>query len=258
MAWYQLDPLDNDLAFFFQNLITGIARQLPDFETEILNIVKRSPDLAKESRRIAAMMASTLSATIKDELVLIIDDYHTINEIAIHIFIENLLEYLPDKVHMVLASRTKPPFSLTRLKLSGLVKEISPEELRFTRDEIAVFLQIESSKPVFDQLVSLVDEKTTGWPAALRLASLSMESTSSLNLTDIYKKPLNNTELYRYLATEVMDSMTEEMSHFLCELSMFEFFTVKICDIFWEQGGFHSSFGYDRAHESLFYYSRGR
>jgi LuxR family transcriptional regulator, maltose regulon positive regulatory protein len=238
VTWYQLDPLDNDLAFFFQNLITGIARQLPDFEPEILSIVKRSPDLAKEARRIAAMMASVLSAAIKDELLLIIDDYHTINEMAIHVFIENLLEYLPDKVHMVLAGRTKPPFSLTRLKLSGLVKEISPEELRFTRDEIADFLQIESGEPILDQLVSLVDEKTAGWPAALRLASLSMASTNTLNLTDIYKKPLNNTELYRYLATEVMDSITEEMSHFLCELSVFEFFTVKICDLFWEQGNF--------------------
>lgn len=232
IVWYQLDPLDNDLAFFFQNITAVIAKQLPGFEPEILNLVERSPDLSRETRRIAALMSNILSATLDDEFVLIIDDYHSINEPAIDSFMESLLEYLPDKVHIVLAGRTKPAFNLNRLRLSGLVKELGPEELRFNHEEVSAFLQGESCEPVLDKLVTLLEEKTAGWPAALRLASLSMESTITQKGINCYRKLLNNLELYKYLATEVMEGMTDEIADFLYRISIFDFFTVKICDLF--------------------------
>lgn len=234
VVWYQVDPLDNDLAFFLQNLLAGITKKIPGIEPEIMNLVERNPDLTKENRRIAAVMSNYLAAALDNELLLILDDYHTINEPAVDSFMENLLEYLPEKVHVVVAGRTKPSFNLNRLKLSGLMKEIGPEELRFNHEEISAFLQGESCETVSDNMVSQLIEKTAGWPAALRLVSISMDTASKQEETLRNQKSLNNIDLYRYLATEVLEGMPDELIEFLSGISVFDFFTVNICNLFLE------------------------
>ncbi len=234
VIWYQLDPIDNDPAFFFHNFIAGIAAQLPNFEPEILNLVERNLDLSKETRRIAAVMSNILTTILNKKLVFIIDDYHTITEPTIHSFMGHLLEYLPENVHLIIASRTKPSLNLNRLKLSGLVKEIGPDELSFNHQEICEFIKSISNAPVHYKLATFLEERTAGWPAALRLASLSMETPGVQKETIRHQKPLNNKELYRYLATEVIEDMAKELTDFLIRISVLDFFTVKICNLFLE------------------------
>lgn len=70
VTWYQLDHFDNDLALFVHQLTAGIARRLPEFGAEILEIVEQSPDLVKEMRRITAAVINSLAASLEQGLLL--------------------------------------------------------------------------------------------------------------------------------------------------------------------------------------------
>ena len=108
VCWYHLDRFDNDLALFVQHLTAGITRQLPGFGAEVTELVEQSRDLPGEMRRLIAAMVNGLSASLEDGLILIIDDYHSIREPSVHMFMDSFLEYLPERVHVVLCSRTVP------------------------------------------------------------------------------------------------------------------------------------------------------
>jgi LuxR family maltose regulon positive regulatory protein len=151
VVWYQLDHFDNDLAVFIQHLLVGIDRHLPGFSTEIMGMIDtRDPE--KDLRRITAAIVNGLTTALSEEMILVIDDYHTIEEdAAVHGFMDVLLDYLPDPVHLILASRTIPPLHLGRLKVAGLMEEINMVDLRFSQEEIGGFLNAEKNEPVSSQ-----------------------------------------------------------------------------------------------------------
>ena len=48
--------------------------------------------------------------------VLVLDDYHVINNLAIHRQISFLLEHLPSRIHLVLITREDPLITVSRLR----------------------------------------------------------------------------------------------------------------------------------------------
>ena len=53
--------------------------------------------------------------TLADDAILVLDDYHVIDAPAIHQAMSLLLDHLPPRVHLVIATRTEPPLPLARL-----------------------------------------------------------------------------------------------------------------------------------------------
>ena len=51
-----------------------------------------------------------------------------------------LLDHLPPRLHVVIASRTDPALPLARWRARGELAEIRAAELRFTADEAAAYL----------------------------------------------------------------------------------------------------------------------
>ncbi len=231
VTWYQLDQFDNDLTLFVHHLTAGISRRLPEFGAEILEFIEQSPDLTKEMRRVTAAVVNSLSASLEQGLLLILDDYHTIEEPSVHRFMELLLEYLPENVHLILSGRTVPPLPLVKLKLAGLVLELELDELKFNRNEIAQMLVAESSEPVSGEFVTLLEEETDGWPAALRLAGASLEGLKARWRSAAGRALPQRKEIYRYLADEVMRMIPEVLQHFVLYTSVLDLITPQICDL---------------------------
>ena len=72
--------------------------------------------------------------------MLVLDDYHVIGAHEIHGGMGFLLEHLPPRLHVVIASRADPPLPLARLRARGELAEIRAADLRFTPDEAAAYL----------------------------------------------------------------------------------------------------------------------
>ena len=56
-----------------------------------------------------ALINELAAEPARDQLLLILDDYHLIETPAVHASIGFLLEHLPHGLHLVLASRADPP-----------------------------------------------------------------------------------------------------------------------------------------------------
>src|SRR5439155_8352110 len=78
-------------------------------------------------------------------------------------------------MHLIIASRADPPFSLARWRGDGGLTEIRAADLRFTPEESATYLDGTIGGVLTTQDVATLDQRTEGWIAALQLAALSMQ-----------------------------------------------------------------------------------
>ena len=67
--------------------------------------------------------------------MLVLDDYHVIDEVFADRAITFMLEHLPPQMHLVIATREDPRFPLARLRARGELTEVRAADLRFTPDE---------------------------------------------------------------------------------------------------------------------------
>ena len=85
------------------------------------------------------------------------------------------MEHLPENVHLVISSRTHPPLPLGRLRARGELNEIRTEQLAFSEEEAACLLNEKMGLDIGTDDLSVLFERTEGWPAAIYLAYLSLQ-----------------------------------------------------------------------------------
>lgn len=138
-VWYQLDQYDNDPAVFIQYLIAGIERYFPGFGVETKQLVLQNKN-ESSLRFIVIALINELANLAKHDLTLVLDDYHVIFTPVIHQFIQELLEYLPAGIRLVMISRIPPPLNFSRYHVSGEIVVFDSETLRFTMSEARDFI----------------------------------------------------------------------------------------------------------------------
>lgn len=235
VVWYQLDNFDNDLALFSQYLVAGIEQHYADFGAEITQVLEQSRDVDKDLRRLTTAFVNTLAVNVTKPLLLMLDDYHLITANTVHNFIEQFLDYLPQNVHLMIASRTIPPLQLERLKVAGLLETIDLAALCFRTEEIASFLTTEQQQPTSAEMVAFLEEETGGWPAALRLANFSLPQVK-LRQQQWAKRPLaHRKDIYNYFAAEVLNNLPADLAEFMLATAVLDLITPEICDLFLER-----------------------
>src|ERR687893_723328 len=63
-------------------------------------------------------------STVPDAFVLVLDDYHVIDTRAVDDALAFLLEHLPPRMHLVVATREDPQLPLSRLRARGQLAEL--------------------------------------------------------------------------------------------------------------------------------------
>ena len=107
--------------------------------------------------------------------MLVLDDYHVIDAREVQEGMAFLLDHLPPRLHLVIASRADPALPLARLRARGELVEIRAADLRFTPEEAAAYLNEVMGLALTAQDVAALEGRTEGWIAALQLAALSMQ-----------------------------------------------------------------------------------
>ena len=78
-------------------------------------------------------------------------------------------------MHLVIASRTDPSLPLSRWRSRNQMVEIRENDLRFTLDEVAIFLEEVMGLNLSAENVAALETRTQGWIAGLQLAALAMQ-----------------------------------------------------------------------------------
>ena len=176
-AWLSLDMLDNDTNRFWVSVIAALRTSLPKLGETALALL-HSPQPPSLSTILTNLLNEIVQAG--RELILILDDYHVIEDEAIHDSLLFLLDHLPGSLHLVLATRTDPELPLSRFRVRGQLLEIRSSDLRFTQQEATSFLVQRMGLPLAEEDVAILSERTEGWIAGLQLAALSLRKRQDL------------------------------------------------------------------------------
>ncbi|HMQ51829.1 MAG TPA: AAA family ATPase, partial [Anaerolineae bacterium] len=137
VAWLSLDDSDDDPVRFWTYVVNALQTVQPE-------LGRRTLELLAEPR--PANLETALTLLINDlavsaaPLFLVLDDYHVIDDEAVHASLTFLLDHLPPRLHLVIISRSDPPLPVARLRARNQLSELRTDDLRFTSTEAAAFL----------------------------------------------------------------------------------------------------------------------
>jgi LuxR family maltose regulon positive regulatory protein len=225
-AWLTLDADDNEPHLFLRALIMALQTVLPTLGAPILQVLERP-----EPPPLRALLAALINElTAQDQpLILVLDDYHLITAPAIHQPVTLLLDHLPPKLQVVIATREDPPLPLARWRAQGALIELRASDLRFTPDEAAAFLrEVMGLSLAADAVVSLV-EHTEGWIAGLQLAALALQGHTD---QAAFLAALNSSNRFivDYLVEEVLRGLPAHLQSFLLQTAILDRLCGPLCD----------------------------
>ena len=225
VGWVSLDQDDNDPARFFSYLVAALRNAAPTTGEKAGSLL-HSPQ--PPTRALLTDLVNEAAAVPKD-FAIVLDDYHVIEDEAVHATLAFLLEHLPPQMHLVVASRTDPPLLLSRLLASGDLTRLAASDLRFTPEEAAEFLSEVMGLDLSADDIATLEERTEGWVAALQLAALSMRGREDLSG---FVSAFAGTErhVFDYLAEEVLDRQSDEERTFLLRTSILDRLSAPLCD----------------------------
>ena len=232
-AWLSLDRADNDPASFWAYVIAALRTVASGVGESALALLQapRPPPI----ETVLTVLLNDLGATAGD-IVLVLDDYHVIDARDVQDGMAFLLDHLPPRLHVVIASRADPALPLARWRARGELAEIRAAELRFTPDEAAAYLNEMMGLQLTARDVAALEGRTEGWIAALQLAALSMQGRDDV-AGFIAGFAGDDRYVVDYLAEEVLQRQPDRVQAFLLQTSILGRLSGPLCDAVTGQGG---------------------
>ena len=232
-AWLSLDRADNDPASFWTYVIAALQTVAPGVGESALTLLQ-----APQPPPIETVLTALLNdlGAITGDIVLVLDDYHVVDARDVQDAMAFLLDHLPPRLHVVIASRTDPALPLARWRARGELVEIRAAELRFTPDEAAAYLNEMMGLELTARDVAALEGRTEGWIAALQLAALSMQGRDDV-AGFIAGFAGDDRYVVDYLAEEVLQRQSDRVQAFLLQTSILGRLSGPLCDAVTGQGG---------------------
>ncbi len=225
VAWLSLDSDDNELTQFLTYLSAGLSSINAALGESALTLLQSPQPPPVNS--VLTTLINDLS-TLQSPAALVLDDYHVIHSEAVHQAVMFLLDHLPDQMHLAILTRSDPPLPLARLRARGQLIEIRAEDLRFTYEEVASFLEQVMNLALSPADITTLETRTEGWIAGLQMAALSMQGRADASRF-IQEFSGSHRYILDYLAEEVLNRQPESVQHFLMVTSILERFCAALC-----------------------------
>jgi LuxR family maltose regulon positive regulatory protein len=222
-----LDERDNDPVRFWRYVAGALETAGVDLDTGYLSLLR--PPQPAPIEAVLIRLLNTLSAR-PDDIILVLDDYHAIDNEEIHRGVAFCLEHLPPCLHLAISTRADPPLPLARLRADGRIIEVRIEELRFRREEAAVFLNDIMGLELAPEEIEALGIRTEGWIAGLQLAGLSLQGQSRETTSDfITSFAGSHRHVVDYLTDEVLARLPESVNAFLLHTSILDRLSASLC-----------------------------
>ena len=250
LGWVTIEEGDNDLGRFLTYLVSAVETAGASSSGLQAVLDKRFSLQPLPMDTVLAILVNQLPRAF-ERLVVILDDYHHIDNQEIHGFISALIDHLPANIHLILSTRVDPPLRLARLRAKDQLNEITARDLRFSFEETSAFFEYVMGLYLGQEQIAELEERTEGWVTGLQLAGLSLkerEHPSELIET------LSGTHHYflDYLMQEVFSDLPPELQSFLLRVSILDRLSPELCDtLVAEPGGDKGASAPGRSREIL-------
>jgi LuxR family transcriptional regulator, maltose regulon positive regulatory protein len=225
VAWLTLTHEADEIYRFLRCLLAAWRTMQPDITQSYLGIL-----LESQLPKIKAVLSAFISAAneLPTHTIFVLDDYHAIEDKDTHDAMAFILEHLPQNLHFIMASRSKPPLPLARYRARGQLMELGVGELHFTIDETAEFLNWSMGLDLSPEEIGSLHAGTEGWPAGLQLAALALRRLPGEGrIARVSGKQRFITD---YLAEDVLGKLQTDVKDFLLRTSILDSLCGPLCD----------------------------
>jgi LuxR family maltose regulon positive regulatory protein len=226
VAWLSLDADDNDPARFWMYVIGALRSAVPGIGEASLAML-RAPGVNLVEDALPALINEL--ADISDLVVLVLDDYHAIEDERIHKGMAALVQHPPDTLRVVMTSRVEPPLRVGTLRARAQLNEIDAVRLRFSLSEAESMLNDVHDLGLIPETVKRLHDRTEGWAAGLYLAVLSMRGRADAS-GFVESFAGSDQRVVDYLGAEVLGEQREAELDFLLQTSVLSSFCAPLCD----------------------------
>jgi LuxR family maltose regulon positive regulatory protein len=223
-AWVSLDSEDSDIRDFIGYVIAALRTIKPGI-CPVFDEILNGGELPSP-KDLAAQLSNSLEE-LDDRCVLVLDDYHSISDLAVHEWIDRLLRLHHRRLHLVLLSRMDPPLSLGRMRARGALTEIRAVELAFTEEEARTFLEMAGGSVSREDLAAILGA-VEGWPVSLRLAVAALRTGSSPGTLSGASPGLGRVQ--EFLISEVLSHLNSDLREALVQVSILDRFCAPLAE----------------------------
>lgn len=228
-CWLSLDELDRDPQRFIAYFIASIAEHYPGFGTRTNAVMHGITSIEDEIERITVTLVNECFEFAKEHFVLIIDDFHILEDVKpIYELLNRFIQLVDDNCHIVISSRTLttlPNLSLmvAREQVSGL----SFFDLSFQKNEIQALILQNHKTHISDQDAQRLIDETEGWITGLQFSGnnfVHKEESSSLFLS-------TGVGLFDFIGQQVVGKLQPNLQEFLLRTSIMDEFDAELCEM---------------------------
>ena len=225
VTWLSLDPSDDDPGRFFTYLLAALQKVDENIGGEIQKILLAGQ--LPPGEIISAALINELQLR-ETRFLLVLDDFQVIQDRFILQVLENLIDNLPQALHLVLVTREDPSLPLARLRANDRLTEVRAGDLRFTPPETDSYLNQVMKLGLSPGDVAALESRTEGWVVGLHLAGLSIRDRDN---PSAFIAGLSGSHrfIFDYLTEEVIGRQPEEVQRFLLQTSILDRLNGSLC-----------------------------
>lgn len=230
-VWYAISEGDADPLPFLLHFIYALRLQNPLLGEKALSVLQEGEGPNRPWQLAVQALINDMIFSSQPETLIVLDDFHLVDGTpAIQEIVEHLVEHLPAQVHLLLASRRRPPLpSLPKWRARADVLELNEEDLSFTADEVGTLFREQYGVDLSVHQAETLAERTEGWIIALQLIWQGLRKGSSLK--QVWDRlPASLEALFAYLAGEVLDRQKPYVRRFLLTTSVLDRLLPAACD----------------------------
>jgi len=229
VAWLSLEEDDGDPLRFLTYFVAAINRSVPELGADMLRALEAIDTAGSmPSHTILTPLINEIAA-FPHPLVLVLDDYHTVDAREIDDYLEFILEHAPPNLHVVLTGREDPGLPLPRMRARGDVVEFRARDLRFSLVEAQTFINDVMQIDIEPERIAALEERTEGWIAGLQMAAISLRDHDD---PDAFVRDFSGNHRYvlDYLLDEVLIRQPAAIQRFLVRTAILDRLSAPLCD----------------------------
>lgn len=220
VCWLSLDPLDRNPQRFIAYLMASLAERLPGVGEVSKDILSRLKSIENDSESLLVALTNELYERVEEDYLIILDDYHLLDEVpVISSLINRLLQLVDENCHVLISSRTLPDLDdVTLMVAREQVAGLSHAELVFLPREVQALYAQNHHQHLTDEMADEIVRQTSGWITGMVLSNLNGVRVSGV-------------DTFSYLGRQVLDLQPEYIRTFLLQTSLPEEFNAEFCEL---------------------------
>jgi LuxR family maltose regulon positive regulatory protein len=222
-CWLSIDPSDNHPNQFLEYITYTLRQHLSNPDLIIASI--NGPQSITPQAILVEIINQLMEC--KEPVLLVLDDYHNIENLLINQLVDFFLQHMPPKLRIAIITRADPPFNLAILRARRQMVEVRQKELGFTEEECQALFQNILRLQLSEENINTLMQRSEGWVVGLHLAGISINGQTDV---DKFINHFSGSHRFiiEYLASEVLSTLPDHLKEFISRAAVLHQFSIDL------------------------------